>query len=223
MLSSQAQSTLDQLRALEDPKTRAVNQRHGDDHGVKLSELRAVAKQLGHDPQLAAELWGSGDGAGRLVAILASKPRDFSTDQLDAMLSQANTPKSIDWLVNYLAKKSPHAEQLRLRWLGDDRDVVQAAGWALTSDRVAKGRADGLDLPALLDTIEHRMAHAPERTQWGMNETLAQIGINHPELRPRAIAIGERLGVLKDYPTPPGCTSPYAPIWIGEMVRRQLG
>jgi len=35
--------------------------------------------------------------------------------------------------------------------------------------------------------------------------------------------IGERLEVLKDYPTPPNCTSPYAPIWITEMVRRQHG
>ncbi|MGW4178679.1 hypothetical protein ACWEJJ_24850, partial [Streptomyces rubiginosohelvolus] len=31
----------------------------------------------------------------------------------------------------------------------------------------------------------------------------------------RAVGIGERLGVLKDYPTSPGCTSPYAPEWIG--------
>ncbi|MGW4180105.1 DNA alkylation repair protein, partial [Streptomyces rubiginosohelvolus] len=37
----------------------------------------------------------------------------------------------------------------------------------------------------------------------------------------RAVGIGERLGVLKDYPTSPGCTSPYAPEWIAEMVRRQ--
>ena len=53
-----------------------------------------------------------------------------------------------------------------------------------------------------------------------MNATLAQIGITRPELRDRALAIGERLAVLKDYPTSPGCTSPYAPIWITEMVRR---
>jgi hypothetical protein len=26
--------------------------------------------------------------------------------------------------------------------------------------------------------------------------------------------------VLKDYPTPPNCTSPYAPVWIEEIVRR---
>ena len=53
-----------------------------------------------------------------------------------------------------------------------------------------------------------------------MNSTLAQIGITTESLRERAIAIGERLGVLRDYPTPPNCTSPFAPSWIAEMVRR---
>jgi 3-methyladenine DNA glycosylase AlkD len=56
-----------------------------------------------------------------------------------------------------------------------------------------------------------------------MNSCLAQIGIEHPEHRARAIDIVERLHVLEDYPTPPGCTSPFAPVWIIEMVsRRQL-
>lgn len=45
--------------------------------------------------------------------------------------------------------------------------------------------------------------------------------IEHAEHRARAIDIGQRLEVLKDYPTPPNCTSPYAPVWIAEMVRRQ--
>lgn len=44
-----------------------------------------------------------------------------------------------------------------------------------------------------------------------------------PEHRARAIEIGERLEVLKDYATSPGCTSPFAPVWINEMVRRQSG
>jgi TusA-related sulfurtransferase len=35
------------------------------------------------------------------------------------------------------------------------------------------------------------------------------------------LAIGERLQVLADYPTPRGCTSPFVPIWIAEMVHRQ--
>jgi 3-methyladenine DNA glycosylase AlkD len=54
-----------------------------------------------------------------------------------------------------------------------------------------------------------------------MNNCLAQIGIEHAGHRARAIGIGEHLQVLKDYPTPPNCTSPFAPAWIAEMVRRK--
>ncbi|MFD2356982.1 DNA alkylation repair protein [Nonomuraea ferruginea] len=80
-----------------------------------------------------------------------------------------------------------------------------------------------LDLAGLLDVIEAEMKDAPDRLQWAMNNCLAQIGIDHAEHRARAVDIGERLQVLKDYPTPPGCTSPFAPIWIDEIVRRQRG
>ena len=54
-----------------------------------------------------------------------------------------------------------------------------------------------------------------------MNTTLAQIGINHPAYKDRALAIGELQGIYRDYPVSKGCTSPFAPIWINEMVRRQ--
>lgn len=49
---------------------------------------------------------------------------------------------------------------------------------------------------------------------------LAEIGIRHAGHRARAIAIGKQLAVLIDYPASPGCTPPYAPVWIAEMVRR---
>jgi len=57
--------------------------------------------------------------------------------------------------------------------------------------------------------------------QWTMNSTLAEIGIHFPKLRKRAIAIGEKLGIYRDYPVSKGCTSPFAPIWINFMVSRQ--
>ncbi|AYF31000.1 DNA alkylation repair protein [Micromonospora tulbaghiae] len=209
-----------ELAALDDPKIRAVNERHGDDHGVNLGKLRAIAKRLKTQQELARELWATGDSAARLLALLICRPKAYGRDELDAMLREARTPKVHDWLVNYVVKKSPHAESLRLAWSADRDPVVASAGWALTTERVARN-PDGLDLAALLDVVEAEMADAPERLQWAMNHCLAQIGIEHPAYRERAIGIGERLGVLKDYPTPPGCTSPYAPVWINEMVRRQ--
>jgi 3-methyladenine DNA glycosylase AlkD len=217
---SQVDELMAELAALEDPKIRAVNEKHGDDHGVNLTKLRAVAKRLKTQQDLARELWATGDTAARLLALLICRPKAFERDELDAMLRDARTPKVHDWLVNYVVKKHPQAEELRLAWIADPDPVTASAGWALTSERVAK-RPEGLDLPRLLEVIEAEMKDAPDRLQWAMNQCLAQIGISHADLRERAIAIGERLEVLKDYPTPPNCTSPYAPIWIEEIVRRQ--
>ncbi|CAD5963060.1 MULTISPECIES: DNA alkylation repair protein [Streptomyces] len=209
-----------ELAGLDDPKMRAVNEKHGDDHGVHLGKLRALAKRLKTQQDLARELWATDDTAARLLAILVSRPKAYGRDELDTMLREARAPKVHDWLVNYVVKKSPHAEELRLAWTEDPDPVVASAGWALTTERVAK-KPDGLHLDGLLDTVEAEMKDAPDRLQWAMNHCLAQIGIEHPGHRARAVAIGERLEVLKDYPTPPNCTSPFAPAWIAEMVRRQ--
>ncbi|MFE4719837.1 DNA alkylation repair protein [Streptomyces sp. NPDC056728] len=209
-----------ELAGLEDPKARAVNERHGDDHGVNLSKLRALAKRLKTQQDLARGLWETDDTAARLLALLICRPKAFERDELDAMLREARTPKVHDWLVNYVVKKNPHAEELRAAWSADEDPVVASAGWALTTERVEK-KPEGLDLSALLDIIEAEMKDAPDRLQWAMNHCLAQIGIDHAEHRTRAMAIGERLQVLRDYPTSPGCTSPFAPDWITEIVRRR--
>lgn len=219
-MSTTLAEALADLAALEDPKARAINERHGDAHGVNLSQMRALAKRIGTDPELAGSLWASGDVAGQLLGILVMKPRTLDAGDLDRMVRETLSSKAHDWLVAYIVKKSPLAEELRVRWLDDADADARAAAWSLTSARVAKS-PEGLDLDAFLDRIERELADAPAREQWAMNETLAYIGIHHPALRERAIAIGERLQVLADYPTPPNCTSPFAPLWIAEMVRRQ--
>lgn len=213
---------LDELATLEDPKTRAANEKRGDDHGINLSRMRGLAKKIKTDHPLAQELWATGETPARLLALLICKPRAFSADELDGMLRETRAPKVNDWFVNYVAKKTPLAEEMRLRWFDDADPTVAAAAWSLTTVRVMKD-SDGLDLDHLLDLIERDLRDAPSRLQWAMNETLANIGIFHPEHRARALEIGERLQVLADYPTAPGCTSPFAPLWIDEIVRRREG
>ncbi|WP_345403193.1 DNA alkylation repair protein [Nonomuraea salmonea] len=108
-----------ELAALADPKIREVNERHGDDHAVNLGKLRAIAKRLKTRQDLARELWETGDSAARLLALLVCRPKAFEADELDRMLREARTPKVQDWLVNYVVKKSPHAEGLRVAWFAD--------------------------------------------------------------------------------------------------------
>ena len=149
-----------ELAQLEDPRAREVNEKHGDDHGVNLSKLRALAKRLKTQQDLARQLWETDDTPARLLAILICRPKAFERDELDRMLRESRAPKVHDWLVNYVVKKNPHAEVLRLAWFADPDPVVASAGWALTTERVAK-KPEGLDLAGLLDVIEAEMKDCP--------------------------------------------------------------
>ncbi|MGO2053716.1 DNA alkylation repair protein [Glutamicibacter sp. 287] len=218
--SSTVAEVQEALAALENPKMRAVNEKRGDDFGVNLGKLRALAKALKSNQELAVELWKTGQTTPRLVAILICKPRAFSLDDLEHWIREGDRPKVQGWFLSYVVKKSKHLEELRQRLMQDPDPVIASAGWELTAHQVIKA-PDNLDLDKLLDVIEAEMKQAPERLQWAMNNTLAQIGISNAGLRARALEIGETLQVLADYPTSPGCTSPFAPIWINEMVKRQ--
>ena len=121
----------------------------------------------------------------------------------------------------YVVAQHPEKDSLREKWmLAKDRWAARA-GWNLTASRVNKGNADDLDLAALLDRIEKEMPKAKPEVQWTMNSTLAAIGIQQPKLRKRALAIGEKIGLYRDWPVSKGCTPPYGPVWVEAMVKRQ--
>jgi 3-methyladenine DNA glycosylase AlkD len=214
---------LAKLEALGDEKRRAWNARNGagkNQFGCATGDIRTLAKKIKTDHALALQLWKTGNIDAQLLAILIMTPEELSAKELDRMVRAARFAWVADWLNAYIVKEHPDKETLRTRWMEDDDGWAARAGWNLTASRIARG-ADGLDLPALLDRIESEMAGAPAETQWTMNAALAEIGIHHARHRKRAIAIGEKLGIYRDYPCSKGCTSPFAPIWINEMVRRQ--
>ena len=93
MAESTLAEVMAELAALEDPKARAVNERHGDDHGVNLGKLRAIAKRLKTQQELARQLWETGDTAARLLAILTCRPKAFERDELDVMVRGAAPPR----------------------------------------------------------------------------------------------------------------------------------
>lgn len=218
-----------ELQALGKEKLREINARNGSDDnqfGVKMGDIRSLAKKIKTDPELAKELWETGNLEARLLATLIMVPKRLSEREVDELVRSVTPSKTAffsqlsDWLMTNVVKQHPQQEALRQRWMQDDHPMALRAGWSLTAERVVKD-PEGLDLSSLLDRIEREMGGAHPQTQWTMNFCLGEIGINHPEHRQRALAIGEKLGLYRDYPTSKGCTSPFVPIWINEMVSRQ--
>ena len=214
---------LEKLKSLGFEKVRLQNKKSGADdnqYGVKNGDIRTIAKTIKTDHALGLELWETGNLDAQQLAILVMKPKELSLTEMDKMVKSIRWTGVADWFNSYIVKEYPDKEKLREKWMTSKDRWAARAGWSLTAGRVVR-EPDGLDLPGLLDRIEKEMPKAPPEVQWTMNFTLGNIGINHPAHRNRALAIGEKLGIYRDYPTSPGCTSPFVPIWINEMVKRQ--
>lgn len=214
---------LAQLESMSNESVRKRNARDGagdNQFGVQMGDIRKLAKKIKADHEFGLALWETGNLDARLLAILLMTPKKLSAKELEAMVKSATFAWLSEWLNSYVVKQHPEKEALREKWMKAKDAWSARAGWNLTAERVARS-PEGIDVPALLDRIESEMGKAPAPTQWTMNSTLAQIGIHFPKLRKRAVAIGEKLGIYRDYPVSKGCTSPFAPIWIDAMVKRQ--
>lgn len=216
--------TLARLKSLANEKMFAQNAKNGagkNQYGVRLGDIRTVANVIKTDHALALQLWETENVEARLLATLIMKPKQLSAKELDGLVNSITFVQEAEWVNAYVVKDHPERESLREKWMTSRNPWVARSGWSLTAGRVAR-EPDGIDMSNLLDRIEAEMPKAPTEVQWTMNTTLAQIGIHFPKLRKRAIDIGEKLGVYRDYPVSKGCISPFAPIWIREMAKRKV-
>jgi 3-methyladenine DNA glycosylase AlkD len=214
---------LARLESLGDDARRAHNTKAGapdNQFGVKLGDIRATAKKIKTDHELALKLWDTGNVEAQLLATLTIVPKSLSADELDKLTRSTTCSQVAEWMNSYVVAQHPEKDKLRQKWMKAKDRWAARAGWHFTASRVNKG-ADDLDLPALLDRIEKELPKAVPEVQWTMNNTLAAIGIHDPELRKRAIAIGEKIGLYRDWPVSKGCTPPYVPVWVDFMVKRQ--
>lgn len=184
------------MAGLENPGTRGVNRPHADDHGV-ISAGCAPSRNGGR-PTGSRPLRETGDSAAIPPAVLIRRPKAFGRDELDAM---PRTPQGARLAGQPGGQDEPTRRGPRLAWFADPAPVVASAGWALTTERVAKN-PEGLDPPGAARHHRGGMRDAPDRPRWATNHCLALIGIEHPAHRARAIDIVGRLEVFKDYPTP---------------------
>jgi 3-methyladenine DNA glycosylase AlkD len=217
-----------QLKSLGNESIRAQNAKSGpmgrgagdNQFGVARGDVRILAKKIKTNHELALALWKTGNIDAQFLAALLVKVDHLSADEMERMVKSTTWIWVADWLYSYVLKQHADKETLRKKWMSSNDPWLARAGWQLTAGRVAKS-PEGLDVVALLDRIDKEMGAAAPEVQWTMNMCLAEIGIHFPQHRKRAIAIAEKLGIYRDYPCSKGCTSPFAPIWINEMVRRQ--
>lgn len=187
--------------------------------GVKMGDLRALAKPLKTQHALALELWASGCFEAQVLAVALLDPKRVDADQAAALVTSACGLPALDKLTDLALPNSPGAAALREAWAASEEAWWGRAGWNLWIAAAKEGPRSQVDWARVLGRIEVELPDAPRPKKEAMNECLVMIGVHHPALTEAALAVGERLGRWDDRPVPKGCVSSYPPEWIPAAIR----
>jgi 3-methyladenine DNA glycosylase AlkD len=189
------------------------------------TQIRTMAKEQGKNAELAAHLWNSGGFSARMLSLLIMDLKTVDVPYIERMISDLEAvdgkeqSQLLDWLIANVVMKKAALKNATAKWRDDPSTLRQRTFWSVQARSV---RAENHALnQQLLAHVEQALPTAGEKVQWNMNWCAAQIGIADERLRGRCIALGERLGLYRDYPVSKGCTSPFLPIWIGSVVGKQ--
>jgi 3-methyladenine DNA glycosylase AlkD len=189
------------------------------------SGIRAIAKEQGKNSEVAAHLWKHGGFSARMLSLLILDLKAVDVASVERMVSDLEAAEGreqsqlLDWLIANVIMKKSALKTETAKWRDDPSTLRQRVFWSVHARSI---RAENHELnEQLLQHIEREMPSASEKVQWNMNWCAAQIGIADERLRGRCIALGERLGLYRDYHVSKGCTSPFLPIWIGSVVGKK--
>lgn len=208
-----------EAKAAEATRKIYVKQGVGDKaFGVKMGDLRILAKGLKKQHALGLALWDSGWFEARVLATYILDPKQLSEAECIRLAESCDSSPVLDKLTDFVLEASKHAEALRARWLDSTDALLGRAGWNLMTAEVKKDPQGAIDLDALLAKIEAELHSAPRPKKESMNQCLVMIGVYHSSHTDKALAAGERLGRWDDRPVPKGCTSSYPPEWIPAAI-----
>jgi 3-methyladenine DNA glycosylase AlkD len=210
------QAVLARLHALADPARLAGMARSGVGGGtaigVTVAELRALARELGHSHDLAAELWDSGVSEARILATLVEERDRVDAAQLERWVAGLDSWDVCDQLCQNLVRHTPFAWAKAVEWSARPEPFVKRAGFATMAGlAVADKGSDDERFAPFLRAVADRADDDRPIVGKGASWALRQLGKRSPGLRERAIEIAL---VLRE--GGPGAR------WVGADVLREL-
>ena len=181
-----------------DPARRDGMARYGIDTssavGVSVTELRRIARGLGHDHELAAALWASGVHEARILASLVDEPARVSEGQMDAWVADLDSWDVCDAVCGNLFDRTPFALDKAVEWSAREPEFEKRAGFAL----MAWAAVHRKDLPdakfaSLLPLIHGGSTDDRNYVKKAVSWALRQIGKRSAELNARAIRTAEQI------------------------------
>jgi 3-methyladenine DNA glycosylase AlkD len=208
---------LTRLEALAAPGGRAGMARFGINPdralGVRIPDLRRLAREIGRDHSLALRLWRTGVHEARILASMVDEPERVTERQMETWARSFDSWDLCDQVCGNLFDRTPFSHAAAARWAERKEEFVKRAGFALMAwlavhDKEAGDRA----FEGFLPLIEREADDARNFVKKAVNWALRQIGKRNARLRRDAVRVARRLAARD--------TS--AARWVGRDALREL-
>ncbi|MDQ8189313.1 DNA alkylation repair protein [Roseibacillus persicicus] len=216
------------LAALESKgteQTRKIYRRHGatgEFFGVKVGDLKVIAKQIKGDQELALALYETGNVDAMYLAGIVADGRQMTKKQLNDWAKNASWSMVAEYSVPGVTVESPFARELAMKWIFEKNESVASSGWTTYSGVVATTADEDLDLEeieGLLQKTESEISEAPDRIRYTMNGFVISVGGYVKPLSKQAKATAKKLGKVEVDMGETSCKVPLALEYIEKMER----
>lgn len=217
---------LSELKKLGSAQTRKIYARHGAPEsmfGVKVGDLKPIAKRIKGDQELALALYDSGNSDAMYLAGLVADGSQMTRSQLDAWAKAAPWYMISEYSVPGVACESPHARSLANKWIKSRQPAIAACGWSTWAGIVATRPDEELDLAeieGLLDRVVEGIGKAPDRVRYTMNGFVISVGAYVKPLLQRAREVARQLGKVEVDMGDTSCKVPLATETIQKIEDR---
>ncbi|HEX2836262.1 MAG TPA: DNA alkylation repair protein [Thermoanaerobaculia bacterium] len=166
--------------------------------GVSMSDLRAIAKEIGHDHELALALWETEWYEARMLASFVADPAQVTPALMDRWARDFDNWAICDTLCFHLFDKTPHALKKVKQWATKKDEFVKRASFALlASVALHDKKMDDALLIACLPLVEAAATDERNFVKKGVSWGLRGVG-RRRGCRAAAIELAERLARSDD-------------------------
>jgi 3-methyladenine DNA glycosylase AlkD len=179
-------TTVDQVMAELEKKgseqTRKTFARHGvaiPMFGVKVADLKLIAKKIRGQQDLALSLYDSGNYDAMYLAGMIADGSRMTKKQLEGWAKATTCETLCGYTVPWVATESPYARELALKWIDSKKESLAVMGWSTYAGIVATKDDAELDLgeiQKLLDRVVKEIHAAPNKVRYVMNQFVISVG-----------------------------------------------
>lgn len=219
------EQVMSELKKKGTAQTRKTFGRHGAPEnmfGVKVADLKVIAKKIKGNQELTLKLYDTGNSDAMYLAGLVADGSQMSNTQLNDWAKKAPWYMISEYTVPGVAAENSNARDLAMKWIKSKKENIASSGWTTYAGIMATRPDDELDLAEikhLLNHVQQNINQVPNRVRYTMNGFVIAVGAYVKPLLKQAKAAAKKIGEVRVDMGNTACKVPFATEYIAKMEK----